>query len=267
VLYVGKSTNMRARVRQYFTASEQRTRMAEMVGIAESVTRSCAASPSRPRCVSCASSRSTSPRYNRRSRFPERGCWIKLTVEAFPRLSIVRAVRDDGAAYLGPFGSSRMAEQAVTALHEAVPLRQCTGRLSVRSTTSACALFEMGRCGAPCEGRESPDAYAGPRDGRPSGVPHRRAARGRCLVATHRDVVAARALRGRRRRARPAGCVRPRAARMQRLAALTRCPHLVAAQPDAGGWQLAVVRHGRLAAASRVPPGAAPRPYLDALVA
>ena len=30
------------------------------------------------------------PRYNRRSKFPERSVWLKLTVEAFPRLSIVR---------------------------------------------------------------------------------------------------------------------------------------------------------------------------------
>jgi DNA polymerase-3 subunit epsilon len=41
----------------------------------------------------------------------------------------------------------------------------------------------------------------------------------------------------------------------------------VAAQPTAdGGWQLHVVRHGRLAAAGVVPRGAAPRPYVDALV-
>ena len=32
------------------------------------------------------------PRYNRRSRFPERALWLKLTVEAFPRLSLVREV-------------------------------------------------------------------------------------------------------------------------------------------------------------------------------
>ena len=42
------------------------------------------------------------PRYNRRSRFPERVLWLKLTVEPFPRLSLVRALKDDGADYLGP---------------------------------------------------------------------------------------------------------------------------------------------------------------------
>ena len=36
-LYVGKSQRIRSRVRTYFTASETRTRMAEMVGLAERV--------------------------------------------------------------------------------------------------------------------------------------------------------------------------------------------------------------------------------------
>jgi DNA polymerase-3 subunit epsilon len=58
------------------------------------------------------------------------------------------------------------------------------------------------------------------------------------------------------------------AARMQRLSALATCAELVAARPGfAGGWDLVVVRHGRLAGASYAPRGAAPRPYVDALVA
>ncbi len=38
VLYVGKSKDVRSRVRSYFTAAESRVRMAEMVGLAERVT-------------------------------------------------------------------------------------------------------------------------------------------------------------------------------------------------------------------------------------
>ena len=49
----------------------------------------------------------------------------------------------------------------MAALHEAFPLRQCTQRLSPRaSRLGACALAEMGRCGAPCEGREAVGEYA-----------------------------------------------------------------------------------------------------------
>ena len=65
------------------------------------------------------------PPYNRRSRLPERAPWVKLTAEPFPRLSVVRQVRADGATYLGPFGCVHTAELAVAALHEAFQLRQC----------------------------------------------------------------------------------------------------------------------------------------------
>src|SRR5439155_9571991 len=49
---------------------------------------------------------------------------------------------------------------------------------------------------------------------------------------------------------------------------LSACRELVAARPRFdGGWDLVVVRHGRMAAAGVAPQGAAPRPYVDALVA
>ncbi len=56
--------------------------------------------------------------------------------------------------------------------------------------------------------------------------------------------------------------------RVQRMAALSRVRQLVAARPrDGGGWELHVVRFGRLAGAATVPAGAHPQPYVEALVA
>jgi DNA polymerase-3 subunit epsilon len=55
---------------------------------------------------------------------------------------------------------------------------------------------------------------------------------------------------------------------MQRFVALAGCPQLVAARPGfAGGWDLAVVRFGRLAGASTMPAGVGSAPYVEALVA
>jgi DNA polymerase-3 subunit epsilon len=57
-------------------------------------------------------------------------------------------------------------------------------------------------------------------------------------------------------------------ARGQRLTALTTCPLLVAARrTPAGGWEVVVVRHGRLSATSTVPAGDDPWPTVDGLVA
>src|SRR5690606_11801815 len=91
--------------------------------------------------------------------FPERVMWLKLTDERFPRLAIVREVKDDGGTYLGPFGGMRAADDARAAIHAAVPLRRCSERITARTRRPACALAGLGRCGAPCEGGETPEEY------------------------------------------------------------------------------------------------------------
>jgi DNA polymerase-3 subunit epsilon len=266
-LYVGTSRSVRARVRTYFTASEPRTRMAEMVALAERVDAIGCAHALEAEVRELRLIAEHKPPYNRRSRFPERSVYLKLTDEPFPRLSRVRAVRD-GGTYLGPFGGVRAAELAAAALLEAVPLRQCGGRLSPRHRTPACALAELGRCGAPCDGRESVEEYA------------RHAREARRAITDDPDLVVAAV--GRRmsrlaadQRYEDAAVHRDRltaflraAARLQRLSALSRIPELVAAAPTAdAGWDLAVVRHGRLTAAASVPRGVDPRPWVDAVVA
>jgi len=268
VLYVGKSKDLRGRVRSYFTAAETRTRMVEMVALAESVTPIVCATALEAEVRELRLIAQHKPRYNRRSRFPERALWVKLTDEVFPRLSLVRQVKPDAATYLGPFSSARQAELATAAVHEAFPLRQCKGRLSARGGGSACALFEMGRCHAPCELRESVEDYA----------VHAEAVR-RSIGGDARDLVAALTRRIRRlsesERYEDAALHRDRLAaflraaeRLQRLTALTLCAEMVAARPlPDGGWELAVVRHGRLAAAGVAPRGVDPRPVADALVA
>jgi DNA polymerase III subunit epsilon len=303
ILYVGKSGDLRTRVRSYFTASETRRRIREMVGIAERVRPIVCATGLEAEIRELRLIAEHKPRYNRRSRFPERAIWLKLTVEPFPRLSIVRECRADGAAYLGPFSSTRVAEEARAAVHEAVPLRQCTQRMTVRlierGGARSCVLAEIGRCGAPCEGREPAAAYAS----------HVVAAR-TVMAGDARPVVAAAQARIDRlsaelryeeaavQRDRLAAFIRA-ATRSQRLAALAACPQLVAARPTGvaapgaratgngvaasgapgnGGWELAVVRHGRLAGAGTVPPRADAtgprgsarhwaRPYVEAVIA
>jgi DNA polymerase-3 subunit epsilon len=271
VLYVGKSRDLRSRVRTYFTASETRTRMAEMVGIAERVDPVVCATDLEAEVRELRLIAEHRPRYNRRSKFPEKASWVKLTVEPFPRLSLVRKVLDDGAVYLGPFGSARTAELVVAAVHEAIPLRQCSKRLSIRTPSTACVLAEMGRCGAPCLGPEegeSVELYARHADAfrtlvraDPSDVVARLTERIAALSADQRYEDAA------FQRDRLAALVRSVAA-SQRIVALTSVPELVAARPTADlGWEVAVVRHGRLVAAGLIPRGAHPAPYVDARVA
>ncbi|MFK5583999.1 DEDD exonuclease domain-containing protein [Serinicoccus sp. LYQ131] len=266
-LYVGTATDLRRRTLTYFTASETRRRMAEMVGLAESLTPIVCATTLEASVRELRLIAEHKPRYNRASRHPEKALWVKLTDEPFPRLSVVRSVTQDGSHHAGPFSSRRSAEAAVTALHEVVPLRQCTSRISARRPgTTACVLLDLGRCGGPCIGAQSTQDYAG--------IAERAA---RALVGGTAEVVAE--LRERldtlaeQERFEEAGTLRDRmlalvraAARAQRLRPLLRTPHLVAARRrEGGGWELVCVRFGRLAGSTVSPPGADPMPYVQAL--
>jgi DNA polymerase-3 subunit epsilon len=266
VLYVGKSKDLRTRVRSYFTASETRTRIGEMIGIATGV-----------RGIECGTSLEAEirelrliaehkPRYNRRSKFPERQHWLKVTVEPFPRLSLVKQLRDDDAGYLGPFSSRKTAERAMAALHEAFPIRQCTVRMSRTPSVSPCVLAEMGRCVAPCDGRISADSYgefvAALRSALtvdPAPVVEALDRRIDVLSADERFEDAA------VHRDRLSAFVRS-SAKMQRMSSLTGCAEICAARrTDDGGWELHVIRRGRLAAAGISPRGTDPRKYLEML--
>jgi DNA polymerase-3 subunit epsilon len=266
VLYVGTSRDLRSRVRRYFTASETRSRMGEMVAIAESVTGIVCATALEAEVRELRLIAEHKPRYNRRSRFPERGVWLKLTAEPWPRLSLVRQVLDDGGDYAGPFGSRRTAERAMAALHETFAIRQCSQRLARRPHGSACALAEMGRCLSPCDGSAEAASYTAEVDQvrlalltSPDAVHARLAATMDKLAAqerfeeagTHRDRLTA-LVRG--------------TARSQRIRGLTGCAELVAAlRTDDGRWEVHVIRHGRLAAAGVIPPGASAREWVREL--
>jgi DNA polymerase-3 subunit epsilon len=266
-LYVGTSVDIATRVRTYFTAAEKRARMSEMLAAAERV-----------EAVECSHGLEAevrelrliaahAPPYNRRSKFPERVVWLKLTDEAFPRLSVVRALARADEAFLGPFRSRKAAEAAAAAVHDAIPLRQCTLRLSTRTTVPACALAELGKCAAPCEHRISPADYE-----ERAAAPFRAATTGDPRIVVEALLARITVLSDARRyeeaavmRGRLVAVLRA-AVRMQRLASITGIGELVAARRHpTGGWELAIVRQGRLAAAGVSPPLVHPRGTIEVL--
>lgn len=266
VLYVGTSRDLRTRVRSYFTASETRSRMGEMVGLATRVEGIECATPLEAAVRELRLIAQHKPRYNRRSRFPEKVHWLKLTNEIWPRLSLVRQVLDDDADYLGPFSSRKRAEKSLAALHETFPVRQCTDRLPLAPAKTACVLAEMDRCLSPCDQSVDQETYG-------LMVSRLRAN----LLARADEVVDAISVKmdalSAEQRFEDAGVHRDRlaafvraASRTQRLRALTRCPEVVAARREENGrWAVHVIRHGRLAGAGVIPVDAHAGAYVDLL--
>lgn len=276
VLYVGTSQNVRARVRSYFTAAEKRRAISEMLQIAHRVSAISCATPFEARVRELRLISGKRPRYNRRSKFPERMPWVRLTSDAHPRLSIVSAVSpDDASVHIGPFSSRRSAQAAVEALHGTFPIRRCTRRLPAIAPLDsvACPLAELGRCAAPC----LPTSASGPAPG----LAHAHAVDGVRTAMARTPAALVDHLRGRisalssDERYEEAATERDRlaafldgAARSETFASLARCAELVAARPAPdGAWEVVIVRYGRLAATGLAPVDTDPYLTIDALSA
>jgi DNA polymerase III subunit epsilon len=265
VLYVGTAVDLRRRVSQYFNGTDPRGRIKEMVSLASTVDH-----------VECAHSLEAgvrelrmlaahAPPYNRRSRFPQRWWWVALTDEAFPRLSVVRAPRNDRA--VGPFRSRADAAETAALLARFTGVRTCTARLARSALHGpACPEVEVSPCPAARDVTSAQYAAAARRaaaliDGLDNAA----------LAAAVHQVTAL----AEHRRYESAARLRDRTAtavealwRGQRLRALAMLPELIAAAPDGGGgYHLAIIRHGQLAAAGAARRGVPPMPVVGAIQA
>lgn len=157
VIYIGKASNLRARVRQYFYGDTRRSiayLMKELDGIDHEICETVLeAEVTEIRLI-----HAHRPRHNRRSRPPKTSHFVKLTDEEFPRLSVVRTLKEDGLAYLGPFRSKKAADEVVLAIWDALPIRRC--RTKSGSRTGKCAAAQMGLANCPCDGSLDPAGYA-----------------------------------------------------------------------------------------------------------
>jgi DNA polymerase-3 subunit epsilon len=265
VLYVGKTgRDLRARVRSYFSG-DGRAKIEEMLEQMVAVdhvvcTGDLEASVHEIRLI-----QRYRPRYNRRGRDPERTyCYLKLTRERWPRLSVVRKVADDGATYLGPLSSTAQAELVKSAIEDAVPLRRCTRAIGPRTRFAPCALLELRRCAGPCAGLADAEAYT-----------EHVATLTRCLSGGDPEPLLG-ALRERMRhyadeqRYEQAAGIRDRLEALsralddrRRLATLRAAGELVLALPHPRGREVTVLCDGQLVSMTVVPPGEPPLPPGD----
>jgi DNA polymerase-3 subunit epsilon len=148
-IYVGKATDLRSRVRQYFYGDTRRA-ISSMMRELHSIEHQVCPSVLEAEVTELRLIHAHRPRYNRRSRPAKTSHFVKLTNEAYPRLSVVRTIRDDSLLFLGPFRTRKSAELVVSALWDCVPIRRCRG--APGSRTGKCAPAQMGVALCPCDG-------------------------------------------------------------------------------------------------------------------
>ncbi len=158
VLYVGKASNLRSRVRSYFSGDERR-KVGQLLREAQSIDHVVTHGTLDAAVLEVRLIHRHQPRFNRQVKRWGAYTYLKLTRERFPRLSITKSVRPDGATYLGPFASARSARLAAEAIETAVPIRRCTARPGSASRSTACTPAQLGVATCPCAGAISEADY------------------------------------------------------------------------------------------------------------
>jgi DNA polymerase-3 subunit epsilon len=158
VLYVGKSRNLRTRVKSYFYG-DARKQVDDLLAQAVSVEGLACETELESLVLEARLIREHEPRFNRRGKTWRRYAYLRIDpAEAYPRIKVVRDAKGSGA-FLGPFASSQAARLAKDALEDAVPIRRCTTAMRAATRFAPCALADIGRCTAPCDGRIEPERY------------------------------------------------------------------------------------------------------------
>jgi DNA polymerase-3 subunit epsilon len=162
VLYVGKATNLRQRVRSYFSSDDRRK-----IGPMLRETQQLAHTPTHDAlCAEVLESRylhGLSPRYNRMGTTWQKYCYVRLTTdEAWPRLVVANEPAATGV-HLGPLPSKSVALAVIEAVHSALPIRRCNTRIGKTFTppsgASPCRSAQLGVAMCPCAGDADEAAY------------------------------------------------------------------------------------------------------------
>jgi DNA polymerase III subunit epsilon len=163
VLYVGKATNLRQRVRSYF-GSEDRRRIGPMLRETHSVTHLDLPDALTAEVIESRLISRLLPRYNRAGTRVDRYCYVRLDVDTpWPRLAVVKNPSTTGV-HLGPLPSRAMAALVIEAIHGALPLRRCSARLGRNHRpdpdAAACGAAQLGVAQCPCAGAADAATYA-----------------------------------------------------------------------------------------------------------
>ena len=158
VLYVGKATDLRARVRSYFSGPAQRRPVEHALAATERIEARPLGSELEAALVELELIQRLRPPANSRGAHPERCCYLTLTVsEPVPRLSVTKEPAP-GELSAGPFRSRGEAQAAAQAVRSAYGLRTC--RPARPTDDGSCLTGLLGSCHAPCHGGAAAERYA-----------------------------------------------------------------------------------------------------------
>ena len=160
VIYVGKTVDLRNRVRSYFQASAQtnpktRALVAEVDELEFIVTDS----ELEALILEANLIKKQRPRYNVRFKDDKRYPYVKVALaDAYPKVTITRRIEQDGSRYFGPYTSSAAVHETLDLLRKSFPYLTCNREITGEDERP-CLYYEIKRCLGPCIGAVSQGEY------------------------------------------------------------------------------------------------------------
>ena len=167
ILYIGKATNLRQRVRSYFSTSETRRKVGTLLRQVTAIHHIETPDVLTANILELRLIQRMAPQYNRTGTTSDKYCYVRLTLdEEWPRLVIVKnpsTTRATHDLYIGPLSSRSTARQVIEAIESVVPVRRCTVRLGRKyvapQDAPVCSAAQLGVALCPCSGTADQEQY------------------------------------------------------------------------------------------------------------
>jgi excinuclease ABC subunit C len=240
VLYVGKAKSLQARVRSYLSGENAHTRLPELMAAAADLDTILTNTEAEALLLEATLIRQHKPPFNTLLKDDKSFPYVKVSVqEEWPRLSVTRQVRNDGARYLGPYTDVKHLRRTLREIRRIFPVRTCRNFEDYQRTNRPCLYYHIKRCVGPCTTR----AQVRPED-------YRALVDGLLLFLTGRDGELLKRLRAEMDEAAAARQYERAAARRDQIRLLekARVPQLVVSRTGRAADVIGIARHGRRAA-------------------
>jgi excinuclease ABC subunit C len=164
VIYVGKASNLRQRVSNYFQdVGQLHPRTAAMVTAAHSVEWIEVRNEVEALILEFSLIKQHQPRFNVRLRDDKSYPFLAVTTdEEWPRAVVMRGTKRKGTRYFGPYPNPWAIRETLDLLLRTFPVRTCSqGKFNQHHRLGRpCLLFHIEKCSGPCVGEVSRDDYA-----------------------------------------------------------------------------------------------------------
>ncbi len=158
-IYVGKAKSLRARIRSYINASDSRYSVKFLMRRVSRIQFLVTATEKEALLLENSLIKQHRPRYN--VQLKDDKTFISLRIDTrqdFPRITVVRRYKKDGARYFGPYHSASSVRNTLRQLQHLFPLRTCSDNV-LNNRTRPCLYYQMKQCVAPCVKYVSRDQY------------------------------------------------------------------------------------------------------------